>query len=155
MLAAEIEDSWVAVLDRAGKELCEAIECHDYRIVATLDELPSGRLGASIPIVGEVKVQLILLTTNSGARTLAQGLLHYTEDDPPLSRDDVQDAFCELANQFAGLVKRHIGAGNSVKLGLPVFLRGVVRPSPGASLYAQEVRWGSTPVVLGLLTGGS
>lgn len=154
MLAAELDESWGAVLNRAGKEMCEAIECDVYRIVATLEELPPGRLGASIPIVGDVKVQLMLLTTNSGARSLAQGLLHCTPDDPPLSRDDVQDAFCELANQFAGLVKRHIGKTASVKLGLPVFLRGVVRPSPGASLYAQEVMWGETPVVLGLLTGG-
>lgn len=143
---------WNDLLDRAGRELCEALGLGGHTLLGRREALPAGRLGACIPLVGPVQIQLLMLATNSGVRELAAAMLHHQAGEPELTREDVQDAFRELANQFAGLTKRRLSGMGELRLGLPVFIRGVVRPPAGVGLYVHDVRWGGTALTLALMT---
>ena len=150
----EGRDVWDGLLRKASSEMCAALGLSPHVVVATRTDLPAARLGACVPLVGESLIQLVLLSTNSGVRTLAECLMGHEEGDEPLVGDDIKDAFSELANQFAGVAKRSLPGARDVRLGLPVFIRGTVRAPAGVSTYAYEVRWGATELVLGILTDG-
>lgn len=146
------EEPWASLLTKAGSELCDALSLSPFCVVEARDALPSGRLGACIPLVGSLQVQLVMLSTNTGLRSLAEALMCHEEGDEELTGADVKDAIRELSNQFAGLAKRQLSKRGDLRIGLPMFVRGIISPPPGRRLYVQDVLLGKTEVTLGLFS---
>ncbi|MDD9940773.1 MAG: chemotaxis protein CheX [Myxococcales bacterium] len=152
--AHDISGEWDEILTRAGAEMCAALGMGTHSVDSRCDQLPPGRMGACVPLVGALQLQLVVLSTNTGVRAMAERLVHHEEGDEPLSRDDIADAISELANQFGGLTKRGLSKVGDLRLGLPVFVRGTLTPPAGANVYAHEVRWGEIPLLLAIIVSG-
>lgn len=139
-------------LSKVTDELVKTLSLGHYRLLERASELPSGRLGAIIPLVGPVQIQLILLSSNTGIRALAERFLdHSADEDERLTGDDVRDAVRELANQFAGLAKRRFSTFGDMRLGLPVFIRGTVGKAHGVKTVVHTVMFDDIEVVVAIM----
>ncbi len=100
-------------------------------------ELAPGSVGALIPIVSAMSpVQIGVFSDEPSCERLARALLYAAPTDP-LTRAEMIDAMCEIANMLAGSVKARVaGYATHAALGLPTFVHG---PVEAASSTAVDV----------------
>lgn len=109
--------------------------------------LPGAYIGLMAP--SEV-VQVGLVAEMSGLQTLAKSMMGMAPEDEDLPSTDVADAIGEIANIFAGgIKKRMLPRLGSVSLGLPLFINGHIEPTEKLIIHAVDLQLG--PVATSLL----
>jgi hypothetical protein len=112
-------------------------------------EIGSGLCGAYLPLSTTTEqIQVGLLADDAGCQALAKALLGMEQAEPDLSVPDMSDSFAEIVNLLAGGLKRRLEGRVDLKLGLPLFVSGVVRANSHITILATELRLGSVEVVV-------
>jgi len=145
--------TWIAALiSSAGELASEALHVAQELDGPTADTLPRGQAGAYVALVGdEENLQFGVVAQPAVCDAVARALL-MLEPDEELSGDDMADALSEVANIVGGGVKRRLATRDrSLKLGLPVFITGDVRPSAQYQTAAVPVTMGGLAVHLLIL----
>ncbi len=97
--------------------------------------LTLGSVGALIPIVSELSpVQIGVFASEPDCTRLARALLYAAPTDP-ITRAEMIDAMCEIANMLAGSVKARVtGYATHAALGLPTFVHGPVEAATSTAV---------------------
>ena len=120
---------------------------------ASLGFDPANGIGAHVALVAEgIALQVGLITDQAGLVQLTSAMLGLTPGVDSLTPAEQKDALGELANMLAGGIKARMNKVHpDMRLGLPMVIRGPVRPA-GAALCMNALRGlGSVPVRLVLI----
>lgn len=141
---------WVEALVQAADELAtSALSFDGIERLGETPGLPDPLEGAFIALVGEdTNVQFGLVGDETTCASLARSLL-FMEPEDELCDEDVADAVNEVANILGGGVKRRMMHRDStLKLGLPVFIKGTIHSSSHLEAWTVAVNLGPVPVKL-------
>jgi hypothetical protein len=109
----------------------------------------TGMSGAYLPLwTATEQIQVGLLADDAGCQALAKALLGMEQTEPDLSMSDKSDSFSEIVNMLAGGLKRRLEGRVDLKLGLPLFVNGVVQPNPHITILATELTLGPVEAVV-------
>jgi len=112
-------------------------------------KIRSGLSGAYLPLSTTTEqIQVGLLADDAGCQALAKALLGMEQTEPDLSMGDMSDSFSEIVNMLAGGLKRRLEGRVDVKLGLPLFVNGVVQPNSHITILATELQLGAVEAVV-------
>ncbi len=121
---------WVSLGAVRAVAAC-ALGFEDVRAIEVRQDLPSGVVGAHVALVGErTCCQIGLVSTPNGCQRLAKAFLEIHAATPGLLPGDLVDAVGEIVNIVAGCVKTRMAPSDpTLRIGLPVFVSGVLEPS--------------------------
>jgi hypothetical protein len=134
-----------ATLEMAGGTL--GLEGTVIGAGATARQFPGAYIGLTTPTEA---LQVGVVAGMDGLQTLAKSMLGMAPEDEDLPAGDVADAVGEIANIFAGgIKKRMLPRLGAVNLGLPLFINGYIEPTDRLAIQAVDIQLG--PVVTSLL----
>lgn len=119
------------------------------------DGPPDPGIGTYIPLVGASgSLEMGIVSSDRGCRYLSGALLGMDADESSdMSDDDMVDAFGEIINIVAGVVKQRVnGEDPSFNLGLPIFVKGQIRAMEHQGTAVADVLIGDIPTQLVVVT---
>ncbi len=142
--------AWVDAMVSSTEEF--ALNALGFEGVTVLDShagLPVDLAGAYVAVVGDASsLQFGLVGEEPACDALARALL-MMEEGEELTTDDLADAVNECANIIGGGIKSRMNeVDNSLKLGLPVFIRGSIQPTAQLEAWTTAVETGGIPLQL-------
>ena len=145
-------DSTVAALDDIAATTL-GMENGSVPLEASLGFEPANGIGAHVALVVEgIALQVGLITDQDGLVQLTSAMLGLTPGVDSLTPAEQKDALGELSNMLAGGVKARISKFDpGMRLGLPMVIRGTVRPTGSARCLDTLRRLGSITVRLLLI----
>lgn len=125
------------------------------QVVGERNDIPNGSSGVYCPLVGVGgPLEMGIISDDAGCKVIAGALLGMEADEAAeLDEVDMVDAFGEVINIIAGIVKQKVNDDDpSMNLGLPMFLSGRVRPMEHQDVAITEIKLGDTAAQLMVLT---
>lgn len=154
--ANKTAQEWLDVLMSVTEEFAhDTLGFASYVNQGRHDAAPESGTGTYIPLVGaRGSLEMGVVSTDSGCRQLAGALLGMdAAESEELPEDDVVDAFCEIINIVAGVVKQRVNEeDSSFNLGLPIFVKGQIRAMEHQGTAVAGVKIGDIPVQLIVVT---
>jgi chemotaxis protein CheX len=147
MTAPVALDAWLTAAVDAASEFASTTLDASLQPDDDGGELPPDLTGCFVALVGqEGSFQIGLASDAAGCQTLAKALFAADEDLPD---SDIGDALGEIANIVAGGVKKRMATVQQpLSLGLPIVLQGHIRITERQQIAQVDVRLGSIPVRL-------
>lgn len=156
LASSKSAEDWLAVLMSVTEEFAhDTLGFSSYDNQGCHDKAPKSGTGTYIPLVGaRSSLEMGIVSTEQGCRQLAGALLGMdAAESEELPEDDVVDAFCEIINIVAGVVKQRVNEEDpSFNLGLPIFVKGTIHPMEHQGTSVAEVRMGDIAVQLVVVT---
>ena len=135
---------WMDVFRGATEEVAKsALRFDGAGPTAPALKEPGAPYGAFISIAADsASMHLGLSTTQEGCRALARSLLGM-RTAVAITDEEVGDAVSELMNIIAGKVKSRVSdRDQSLRLGLPMFMKGEIQVGGGMERQSAEVQLG-------------
>jgi hypothetical protein len=135
---------WMDVFRGATQEVAKsALRFDGAGPAAPAVKEPGAPYGAFIAIAADsASMHLGLSTTQEGCRALARSLLGM-RTAVAITDEEVGDAVSELMNIIAGKVKSRVSdRDQSLRLGLPMFMKGEIQVGGGMERQSAEVQLG-------------
>lgn len=146
---------WVeAMIDSLDELASGMLGFEGGKLLEVRDELPERMIGAHVAMVSlREALSVGLISDEAGCGALARALL-CMEPDEELPAGDVADAMGEIVNIIAGGVKRRlVEEDSSIKIGLPVFFSGQMKPTKNMQSRVLEILLGPVQAKLFLMLG--
>lgn len=148
--------TWTDMLLQATKSFAEEmLGLEDCPIQGSGTDPAEPGPGAYITLVGDTgSVQMGIISTTQGCKQLAGMLLGMEgEEIDELSGADMVDAYGEIINVVAGIVKQLVNESDpSFHLGLPIFINGQVCAMEHQNSIVTDLTLDGVPVHLLVLT---
>jgi len=149
-----IELVWADALVSATNELATtSLGYEEDTIISTISDLPDIPMYSLVALAGDdTTLQIGMAATPEDCMELSRTLLGMEPEDEELSEQDLVDALGEIVNVLAGGVKTrmaHVAA--SMRIGLPIVLKGTVNVSKSTDVSATLIRWDAAEAQLVLL----
>lgn len=147
---------WLDVLMSVTKEFAvDTLGFESYETKGRKDGPPDPGIGTYIPLVGaSASLEMGIVSTDQGCRHLSGALLGMdSAESENMGEDDMVDAFGEIINIVAGVVKQRVNEEDSTfNLGLPILVKGQIRAMEHQRTAVADVVTGNIPVQLVVVT---
>ena len=148
-------EMWMAALIDATSDTSNIfLELGDLHVTRRSGCMPEFTNAGFVSLVGDCSsIQVGICASNDACREMAAKFLDMDGDDPQLTREEIVDAFGELANIVAGAVKQQVSEqGEMMLLGLPLVVAGKPQLSDGQHVVSAECMMGHIPLALLIIT---
>ena len=144
-----------AMVDSLNELATDMLGFDEGKLVEIRDEMPDSMIGAHVAMVSiQEALSVGFISDKEGCNALARALL-CMEPDEELPESDVADALGEIVNIIAGGVKRRLVERDaSIKIGLPVYFSGKMKPTKNTKSKVLEVQLGTVHAQLFLMLEG-
>ncbi len=142
--------AWVDAMVASMEEFAvSALGFEGVEVVRSHAGLPSDLAGAYVALVGDASsLQFGLVGDERACGSVARALL-MMDGSEELTTDDLADAVNECANIIGGGIKSRMNEiDHSLKLGLPVFIRGSIQTTAQLEAWTTAVETGGIPLQL-------
>jgi hypothetical protein len=144
-------DEWQLAVRRSVEEMAEAVLGRQATSEVKVDLKPSA-CGAYIPLMSlRDSLRVGVVATPQGCEAIAR-LMMGTDTTTRLEATDIADAMCEFLNIVAGSVKKQISHKlPALRVGLPIFVSGMVQPTSNVESTEQPLSIGDVPLLVAVM----
>jgi len=142
-------ETWVSSLMSSMEEVATTALESTWDDCASEQVDGRDQVGAHISVIGAEKVLVGVASSTAGVQRLSKNLLCMDSTEADLSMEDLADAFGEIANMVAGVLKtKLITRDPSLMIGLPACVEGQFREMSSTETRSVHCLVAGVPVAL-------